>query len=1022
LIARFGEFEIDEEQSALRRNGEPVAIQPKAFDVLLYLVKARGRVVQKAELLDSLWPDAVVGGHSVVRAVSTARIALGDTSPYRFIRSYSRRGYRFVAEVDTSPGRNGSCPVPCLAEPGELFVGRAPLMEALRKNLAEAFGGQLRVLLLEGEAGIGKTRAARELERIARDLGARAYSGWCQETEPSSPFHPWVRILAALSQSPDWLTVQDAQPQAAADVNTLLRGGPVAQIAGAELAPGEARRRLFDSIATVLRAAAASEPLLLMIDDLHATDPTSLRLIEFAARELANSKLALLLTLRSEEVSLQHPVVATLAELTRRSGMQRFMLHGLAPDDVERCIAAWTRAEPEPDLVAEVVRRSEGNPFFVRELARWLTRAEAGSCREGVRSELPPSVRDVIRHRLQGRSAACLDALHLAAVIGEEFDVDLLQRAAGAAHEGVLAGLEEALAARLVRPADEDSRRWRFTHTLIRETLLAEKSSLWARRIHRTVAEALWAMDGEGETHLLERAHHACSGADAATASAAVSCALRAAARAISLTAFEKASQLCSSALRAVALVPEPTAALRIDVLLELGRSLSLAGESAKAEAAFAEAAALAEGLRDARRKVRAALGVLGTLPALAAPAAESIGLLDDAIRELPVEERALRVTALSRLGLALDAAGNPARAIDSVEAAIAEARELDDADAVAAALALRATVALPSEPPARRLARVDEALQALESCQSPRVELECRIQRAAALLELGDTARVRVECEAYTRIAHRVGNPTARWYAGVQLALQQVVAGDLEAAERQALEAWSVGRRAGHPDAGTYLAIQLTQIRYFQGRLGEMEDALRTTLGRVPGLAGLRAALSLVLSETGRTKEAQRELDALARSRFEALPHDAGWLSNLSLLALVAASLRSARHAAELERQLAPYADRNICAFVVVSNGAASYFLGLLARASGHLDRALARLREAAAENRRMGFAHWAAFSDQALAETLLGQGGPLAADRAGVLAAGALATAERMGMRPLAAAARRTLRESRRHCAPAT
>ena len=1016
MIVRFGEFEIDEEQSTLRRGAAAVAIQPKAFDVLLYLVKARGRVVQKAELLDRLWPDAVVGEHSAVRAVSGARSALGDAGgPHRFIRSFARRGYRFVAEVEEGPaGAATGGPTP---ERGEVFVGRDALVAALREELVNAFAGVTRVLLLEGEAGIGKTRTAAELERIARSLGGQVYAGWCHENEPSGPFQPWLRILSALSHGEGWSRIRRAQPIAAEDVSALLRGTPAGGTPGAELAPGEVRLRLFEAVANVLRAAAAEAPLLLVVDDLHAADSSSLRLVEFLARELADVRLALLLTLRSEEVSLRHPVVATLGELTRRSRTLRFALDGLGREDVGRCIAAWTQREPEPALVDEVFRRSEGNPFFVRELARWLSPGEAARTNgAGRAAHLPPSVRDVIRHRLQRRSAACLDVLRFAAVIGHDFDLEVLLRSAGTAGDSVLVALEETLVARLVEENEKEPGRWRFAHTLIRETLLAEHSALWAACAHRTVAAALLALDGDGDARLIERAHHACEGADATTADEAVACARRAAGHALSLTAFEEAARLYRSALGALALAPGRTPARRTDLLLDLGRALTLAGDVAKAEEAFGEAAMLAASLGDARRRVRAALGLLGNLPALAPPALDRIRQLEQAIAELGPEDGALRVTALSRLGLAFGAAGNPARAVASAETALAEARGLADLRAVAAALVLRTTVALPAEAPALRLARVDEALRVLTAGEAPRVELECRIQRASALLELGDTPALRAESEAYARIAARIGHPTARWYAGVQEALQLTLAGDLAAAERVAIETWGAGRRAGHPDAGTYFAIQLTQLRFFQGRLAEMEEPLRKALARTPALSGLRAALALVLVETGRTKEARRELDALARAHFTALPRDAGWLSNLSLLALVAASLGNASHASELEAQLAPYADRNVCAFVVASNGAASHFLGLLARASGHPERALARLGDAVTANRRMGIAPWTALSEQALADLLLHLGGSTAADRAAALAASALGAADRMGMRPLAGAARRTLREASR------
>ncbi|HSJ97252.1 MAG TPA: AAA family ATPase, partial [Myxococcota bacterium] len=752
----------------------------------------------------------------------------------------------------------------------------------------------------------------------------------------------------------------------------LLRGSSPAP--GAEAAPGDARFRLFDAVTAVLRAAAEQAPVLLVVDDLHAADVSSLRLVEFLTRELSDAPLALLVALRTDEVGPQHALVPTLAELARRRRTLRFHLTGLTREEVVRCLAAWAIDPPEPPLLEELIRRCEGNPFFVRELAHWLS-DDRGS--RASRASVPPSVRDVIRRRLGPRSETCAAILRLAAVIGRDFALDVLLASTPLPRDAALAALDEALSARILEE-DPTGSGLRFAHALIQDCLLEEQSSLQRARAHRAIAAALSALDGDGEARLAERAHHACEGADADTAEEAVACALRAGARAMAVTAFEEAARLFGRALDALALSPARSPARRCAIAFDLARAQTHSGDVAGAERSSREAERLAKELGDTRRAARAAIGLLGSLPALAPPAAERIRALEDAAAALGPEDAALRISALSRLGLAWAAAGERARGIRHAETALREARTLGEPLLLAGALALRATVFDPREPPSTRLARVDEALRTLAGAPAPRIELECRIQRAAALLELGHTQAWDAERAAYGALATRLNQRTPRWFVAVQGALRRVMTGDLAAAEREIGEAWAAGRRAGHPDAETYFAIQLTQLRFFQGRLAEMEEPLRRAAASAPSLAGLRAALALVLSETGRLKETRRELDALARDDFSAIPRDAGWLSNLSLLALVAARLRDAEHAAALEERLAAYQDRNVCAFVVASNGSVQHFLGILAAARGGGERALPALERAVAHNAEMGIAPWTALSEQALAEASLLAGGP--------------------------------------------
>ena len=180
---RFGAFELDEGLYELRRNGEPVKLEPKVFDVLLTLVRDRHRVVSKQELLDRLWPGEAVSESVLPTNVAAVRRALrADPESRDAVRTVHGRGYRFVAPVEEGPalGSPASAPTadtPQPAEPRRPFVGRESEMQALRGALEAALAGRGRLELLMGEPGIGKTRTLEELEGVARERGALVLTG-----------------------------------------------------------------------------------------------------------------------------------------------------------------------------------------------------------------------------------------------------------------------------------------------------------------------------------------------------------------------------------------------------------------------------------------------------------------------------------------------------------------------------------------------------------------------------------------------------------------------------------------------------------------------------------------------------------------------------------------------------------------------------------------------------------------------------------------------------------------------------
>jgi class 3 adenylate cyclase len=271
-----------------------------------------------------------------------------------------------------------AAPPPAVAQRAEHpdrvpFVGRDAERAFMRGALDSALGGQGQLVLVAGEAGIGKTRVAEELAAEVRAREVRVVWGRCHEGEGAPAYWPWRQALRALAAGRP--AAAPGEGEAADGLGRLLpelaeaAGGP---LPAAPVDPEVARFRLFDAMAASLREAAADTGLVVVLDDLHWADRASLLLLEFVARELADSRLLLVGTYRDVEVDRHHRLSGTLAELFRQPVTTRVALGGLHQGQVGRFIANVAGIDPAADLVTALHGQTEGNPYFVSELVRLL--------------------------------------------------------------------------------------------------------------------------------------------------------------------------------------------------------------------------------------------------------------------------------------------------------------------------------------------------------------------------------------------------------------------------------------------------------------------------------------------------------------------------------------------------------------------------------------------------------------------------------------------------------------------------
>ena len=390
-------------------------------------------------------------------------------------------------------------------------------METLTAALDDSLAGRGRVVMLAGEPGIGKTRIAEELAGLAEQRGARVLWGWCYEQEGAPPYWPWVQPVRSYinATDPELLRVQMG-PGAAdiAEVIPEVRNQLPDLEPPPALDPNQARFRLFDSIAALFKSASQAQPLMLVLEDLHWADQASLLLLEFLARQISEISLLVVGTYRDAEVSSEHPLFGTLAHLSRNPSFHRQILDGLAPSDVEEFILAANASDPSQELVDAVYAHTEGNPFFMTEVIRLL--GEHGDSADSLVDSrtmllaIPQSVLEVIGERLNRLSKECNSLLTTAAVIGRQFDFNLL----GALNEEIaefeLIGMvEDALAAQLIQEIPDAKDRYQFCHALVQQTLLERLSTSRKVRLHARVGEVLETLyENHFEEHAAELAYH----------------------------------------------------------------------------------------------------------------------------------------------------------------------------------------------------------------------------------------------------------------------------------------------------------------------------------------------------------------------------------------------------------------------------------------------------------------------------------------------------------------------------------
>lgn len=825
--------------------------------------------------------------------------------------------------------------------------GRDRELAALRGWLAEAVAGRGRLVLVRGEAGIGKTRLVQELARSAPDVPA--VWGHCVDTDGAPPLWPWLQVLRTL-------------------------GAPVTAPVRMPGSPQD-RFHVVDEVAAAVLARA--RPLIVVVDDLHWADESSLLVLRRLADQAPGAPLLLLATLRDGAAELQRVPDAELVEL-----------RGLGPDDVGRQLDALGATGV---TAAEVHDATDGNPFFVREVARAVL---DGTWTPG---SAPRTVRDAVRARVDRLTPEVRRLLQAGAVLGRRFAPAVVADVLGVPVDGVPGPADVAVASGLLTRSGPGE--LRFAHALTRDAVRASVPTGDLLALHRAAADALerhWA--GELAEHLAELAWHRLALAPYGEGGPARRWALRAAEESVRRLAPEEAVRLYRAALAVPDAWADADGPCR--TRLDLGRACALAGDLDGALAAAVAAAELARAAGRADLLAEAALVVEPMPDPAVAAALDRLG--DEALRAVGDHgDPALRARLLARRSQLAFYAGAHDLTRTAAAAAVDLARGTGDPRALVAALRARHD-ACPG--PGGRPERLALAAEMLAVPGDAAAAMWGRLWRIDALVEDGALTAAEDELGPLAADVQRVGGPAGRWHLDRVTACVAQSRGRYAEATAAVARGYERMRRIEPSSAtGVFLGTHWALARHV-GTSAEGLAFARTWVEPPPRFRTMgRLARAYLLLRAGLPEEADVQF------RQAGPPEAWSWpvffvAPGSVLVALVAVELDRGAELAAALAALEAFRGEHVVGSGVSYCGPAELTLGTGALARGRLDDAVADLDVAVRSCDRAGVPGFLAESGHHLARALVARAAPGDRDRARRLATDSDRLVRALGMTALA------------------
>jgi DNA-binding CsgD family transcriptional regulator/tetratricopeptide (TPR) repeat protein len=876
----------------------------------------------------------------------------------------------------------------------------------LLHHLEAANAGRGGVVLIAGEPGIGKTRLLTEVAERARAAGWPVLAGRAYESEGMPAYLLFIEALRTYVRTcpPEDLRAQLGS--GAMDVGMIL---PEVRERLPDLAKrprvalDNARYRLLESVCDFVLAIAragvgnrqwaigerpsaddrASAPevplaiadcpspmahspgLLLVLDDLHWADKSSLLLLLHLARRLSragepvrapaeqDSPLLVAGACRTTDFARTDPLAEVLAELSRERLFERLPLAALRREETGTLVDGMTGASASPAVVDAIHNGNEGNSFFVEEVVGHLL-AEGRDLTDRRAAiagwDIPEGVRHVLGRRLARLGPKANQLLQVAAVLDDGFCFDVLAATSGADWETLTDALDEVIAAGVLR---EEAAGCHFSHALIRQKVLADLSSPRRQRLHLQAARAIERVHARNlDLHVAALATHYRLAGATADAATALDYSRRAADAAAATFAWEEAVAHRRAALDLLAPGDEME---RHELLLALGDAQMKAGDRPQGRETFLQAAALARTVSDPERLARSALGLGGTGVEPSIVDQELIDLLQEALDALPAGDSVLRARLLSRLAIELRMAEGRARSTALSDEAVAMAERVGDRQALVLALHARANARYNQRDLAGCLESARAMVQLADAMGNREQALYGYIYLLWGPWWRGDIATLEVELADFARRAEDLRQPFHLWVTAVYRGMVALLLGRFGEGETLARQARALGQRMQSDAAERGYWWQVFALRREQGRLADVATDLQAVVRRYPDRTQQWQCLMLLLDcELGNLAEARRALEEV----FAVVLRDQPWLYLWQLLAEVCARVGDRDRVARMYDLLLPFsgmipiASPSNCA----CHGSVSRTLGLLAATLDRWDVAEAHFEDALATHAAMG------------------------------------------------------------------
>lgn len=823
----------------------------------------------------------------------------------------------------------------------DIFVGREAALRQLVEALAATAAGRGRVVTVSGEPGIGKTSL---LRRFAVLAGVPVLWSACPEHVAAPPLWPWEQILRAAG-------IHFPQRSIPGPVAELLDGEARRLVDGVDVTGATLRR--FEAIAHFLTGASQTAPLVVVLDHLHRADLSTLHLLAYLAESVPASRLLLAVSYRPGEAAT---LVETLAALAR-GGMTRIELNGLNTRDIQTLASAMLHQEVSRRTAEGLWARTEGNPFFLRELIKLLTSAQ--HLEQPHAAPVPLPVRDVVLQRVAGLPQTTAELLSVAATAGRAFDIEVVAEAAAVEIDAALEVLDTAVAAGLIVEDQQRLGWFRFTHALTAETLYETTGRLRRARRHRQIGVAA-ARAWTGNTErAAEIARHWLLAAelDPTAAAHASTHAATAARIADDRLAPDDAVTLWRQAVTAADLADNEDLD-RHPLLIGLATSLYRAENPHDGLSVFIQAmeeTLAACGDPDTSRLATAAVAAMGEFTWYLVNRGDVnkrfVDVLERALSQVtdPVE----RALVLSSLATAHYSDGDPARCAALSDEALALARRTTDDVALAHVLHLRAAALNGPD-------HIDQRLQALTELLAlpglpPLITVRARQLRADVLLTLGRASEATAELDLATQVVDEPRSPFRTELAWSRAGLL-LLGGRWREADELSRATHDRHTRTTSSAAQFNRMVQRWEAAHLTDGGRELVDELRA-LADSTGLPALRSILAMALIDAGQVHDAR-----IALRRFPRGHKDYLWLYTRCWALLAAARLGETELAARLRAELLPYRHLTCSVLAVATSGPVAYFTAEAALALDEPDAALADLAIATDTTQRMGAQPWLA------------------------------------------------------------